>query len=1021
MFNDIPDGIGLWEHQRSALAFVIGRLRANSPACLVRMPTGTGKTGVIACLSLISASGRVLVLTPWKNLREQMVGAIQRGFWASVKYPAPKEDAIVSFVPSTINGVLRSTDAKVLVCTFTTLTELLRDSPHEYAALAASIDAVVVDECHYEPALRWGKAVKSLGKPMILMTATPYRNDLKLFRIEKPSESVFQFTHHEAEAAKIIRRLETRSLPDTTDIPTLSRAFSTAWETALKSGGLICDAPRAIVCCTSAAAIKATVAELRQAGLAAIGIHETFVGSAGTYLLKEVPEKHEAVIWVHQHKLTEGLDDHRFCCVAFFGPVGNDRKLIQQIGRVLRTAKSDKEGAAALLYAPASLKLGERWLAYREFEQSVELLTAQHYRAVVERLLDAQPAVEYFDGRFRRRFRQNALAEDPQVAIAPSVLVREVKSSFSLDEYIEDCTDTLNLTDAIILGTPNAPCQRTTNFALWVYASIANSRLLEDSSLYEVRLEAHCVVVAGDYLLVSDTTGTYPEALIDTSTTALGAADLSRLLDAAYSITNVSTNSAIPFDTVIRASVLRGHDLKLIPASLTDRVQICQAARGVSANGRRYVGMHRGRVRQEISEQQRRRHSASLFKEWAESIAKTLAAPHASNAVLQRYMQTCTPPLAPLPVAMSIDLSQPKIRISSSAGTDLRISASSVEVTPMKGGASSSGSAASAYECTFVLEELQDPPAKVELELVLEYQLDKGRFWFKGKGVRGGQSVQIQEEGGDSAKSFTDYLNQNQELVLIGLNDGSMVYQGRNFYKVDYAHAEQSLLQHFIRPRGVACANEKGTTDELKAAKESGKMAKVFIPGSLFKLIAEGPLSLGFTPEVVICDDLGSECADFVLANFTDRQIALVHAKAGKGTSISASAFHDVIAQAMKNLVYLGRGSETPDGAKTWTRSSFWNKTKIPRLYQAPAKSQTGIALWRKLRSDIIERADGELHVVLVTTGCCDLKELQEAINDPSKRTAETAQLFHLFDGLVGYARQLGVRVTVLDIPYQGP
>lgn len=1021
MFKDIPGEVGLWDHQRRALEFVIGRLQAQSPACLVRMPTGTGKTGVIAGLSIISAPGRVLVLTPWKNLREQMVGALRRSFWASIKYKAPKEEAIVGFVPSTINDALGSTKAKVLVCTFTTLTELHRDSPQEYAALAASIDAVVVDECHYEPALRWGKAVKSLGKPMVLMTATPYRNDLKLFRIEKPSESVYQFTHDEAEGAKIIRRLEMRPLPDTSDIPTLSRAFIKAWKAATESRTLIGDAPRAIVCCTSAADIKATVAELRHAGLGAIGIHETFVGAAGTFLLKEVPETHDAVIWVHQHKLTEGLDDHRFCCVAFFGPVGNDRKLIQQIGRVLRRGPSEKRDAAALLYAPASLKLGERWSAYREFEQSVELLTAEHYRRVVEGLLAAQPDVEYFDGRFRRRFRQDALEDDPQVAIAPSVLIRELKGSFSLDEYIEDCTDTLNLTDAIILGKPNAPCQKTATSALWVYASIANSRLLEDTSLYEVRLEAHCVVVSDGYLLVSDTTGTYPEALIDASTAALGAADLSKLLDSSYSITNVSTSSAIPFDTVIRASVLRGHDLKLIPASLTDRVQICQAARGASAKGRRYVGMHRGRVRQEIPEQQRRRHSVSLFKEWAESIAKALAASHTSNAVLQRYMQTCPPPLAPLPVAMSIDLSQPKIRISSSAGADLRVSASSVEVTPSKGGAPSGGSTASAYECTFLFEELKDPTATVELELVLEYQLDKGRFWFKGKGVRGGQGIQIQEEDGDSAKSFTDYLNQNQELVLIGLHDGAMVYQGRNFYKVDYAHAEQSLLQHFVRPSVVACANEKGTTDELKAAKESGKQAKVFFPGSLFKLIAEGPLSLGFTPEVVICDDLGSECADFVLASFTDRQIALVHAKAGKGSSISASAFHDVIAQAMKNLVYLGRGSETPDGAQSWTRSTYWNNTKIPRLYQAPPRSQTGIALWQKLRSDIIERADAQLHVVLVTTGCCDLKELQKAIKYPSKRTAETAQLFHLFDGLVGYARQLGVRVKVLDVPYQGP
>ncbi|MFA1013193.1 DEAD/DEAH box helicase family protein, partial [Pseudomonas tremae] len=61
MFKDIPSELPLWPHQRSALAFLINHLRQIPEPCLVRMPTGTGKTGVIACLSLLSASGRTLV------------------------------------------------------------------------------------------------------------------------------------------------------------------------------------------------------------------------------------------------------------------------------------------------------------------------------------------------------------------------------------------------------------------------------------------------------------------------------------------------------------------------------------------------------------------------------------------------------------------------------------------------------------------------------------------------------------------------------------------------------------------------------------------------------------------------------------------------------------------------------------------------------------------------------------------------------------------------------------------------
>jgi type I site-specific restriction endonuclease len=45
----------LWEHQKEAINFALDRLRGPHPrkAALLRMPTGTGKTGVIAVLSIV--------------------------------------------------------------------------------------------------------------------------------------------------------------------------------------------------------------------------------------------------------------------------------------------------------------------------------------------------------------------------------------------------------------------------------------------------------------------------------------------------------------------------------------------------------------------------------------------------------------------------------------------------------------------------------------------------------------------------------------------------------------------------------------------------------------------------------------------------------------------------------------------------------------------------------------------------------------------------------------------------------
>lgn len=1010
MYANVPVGLRLWPHQRDALSFLIQHLNSRGDPCLVRMPTGTGKTGVIACLSLLSASGRTLVLTPWSNLRDQMVDSLKAGFWANVGYAIPA-GKIALMLPSSAKTVIADAQVKVIVCTFATLTDLSRTDPALYKELADFVEAVVVDECHYEPAIEWGRAVKGLAKPMVLLTATPYRNDLKLFRIGGMA-NVFHFTHAKAEADAIIRHLAFESLTSSTDIGSLSREFAHRWKTLISTGRLASANPRAIVCCAGAAEIKIAVSVLQAEGLDVVGIHEQFEKSRDKALVKDVPQRtNTAQIWIHQNKLTEGLDDYRFCALVFMCNVGSDRKLVQQIGRVLRSHDSDVTGMPAVMMAPPDFQLEERWQAYREFEQDARVMDAEHFRRVVEGLLSSQPPVEYFDGRFRRRFRTDILSTDPQVAIAPSVLIRKVRPDFTLSDYIEDCTDSLNLTDAIILGDANAPCQRSGEHALWVYASVANSGLLEDTSLYEVTLEAHCAVLAGDYLLVSDTTGTFPEALLEQRTVGIGAADLARLLDASYRVTNVATSSAVPFDTVLRASEHRGHDLKAIPASLTDRVQICRAARGAKRGARRYVGLHRGRVREELSERMRRRHSVALFQAWARSIGAALAATSASNPVLQRYMQPCTAPSAPVAVSAAIDLSQDDIDVVKSDGSRLAIIESSVTVNPSASGASPG------FDCEFKFLDDSTPPNTVAVPVSIEFQKSKGRFWFKSRGVA---SVYVESDDGVKTvrKNLAEFLNQNQDLILIGLTGGSLVYQGKNFYAVDYSHAERSLFDQIVRPTIAACANEKGTEKEIEAAKLAGSKATAFIEGSLFKRIAERNLPLDFTPELVICDDLGSECADFVLANFGQKELALVHAKAGAGAGISASAFHDVVAQAMKNLVYLTRAEEVPGGAGSWTAATRWNNTDIPRLYVAPPGCPTGTDLWAKLRDEIITSANGKLHVVLATTGCCDLTQLKQAVTDPAKRTAETAQLLHLLDGLIGYARQLGVRVTIFDVPF---
>lgn len=1002
----------LWPHQTQAIRFAIHQINSGGGACLIRMPTGTGKTGVIACLTMIANRTTSLVLTPWANLRVQMIDKLTHGFWEERRIK-PNELAVVEMLPTSAKRVLESSKPQVIVATFATLNALRRDHRSTYELLAKKISLVVVDECHYEPAVEWGQSVKQLRAPMVLLTATPYRNDLKLFRITNPTRSTHHFTHKEAVRKKIIRTLAFEELLSPLSIPALSRSFAKFWRSAKRKGSLPSNQPRAIICCAHAEDIESAVRALQEEGLSAIGLHDRFEDSEADDLIRAVPrpEEEKAEIWVHQNKLTEGLDDHRFCCLAIFTPFRNDRKLIQQIGRILRHNGNDRP-VPAIVVAPKEYSVESEWNAYLDFETNLRLLDPQHFRDVVDTLLRSQPDVEYFEGRFRRRFRPNELSENPQVIVPPSAVVRKALRGFSLGEYIENATDALNTKDAVILGPDlNGPCLTGHDFAVWVYASVRNSRYLQNTSLYEVKLETHCVVVTNDHVLIADSRGILPREYLEENTASVSREALIRFLDKKFRPTHVSVDNSIPYDTVLRGQDVRGYDLLRIPTSLTDRIQICRAARGTNENSeRRYIGITNGRLRKEETLEERRSFGPLRFVDWARDVSRILRSQTPANPLFERYMPTCEPPDSPIPRTICIDLLRLNLSLTLSDGTPCCLQAPSADVQQIASNNHMS------YECTLVVASRERKPEPLSLQL--HYERSKCRFWF---GKKKGPAIQVNQNDGDnSSKSLVDFLNQNQDIVLIGLEGGDIVYQDRNFYRIDYSHAEKALVELIRRPTGLQpYLTEKGSLKQIQAARRTG--ATNFSEQSIFRAIAENAPKFPFRADFLICADLGTECADFIAGSFDERELALIHAKAGSGEGISAKTFHEVVAQAMKNLAYLTRNAETPKGVGSWRSDRMWNRTQIPRLYRAPVASPEANALWSKIKTEILGASNPNLYAVLVTTGCCDIEKLREAVKNASKRTPEVAQLLHLLDGLNSFSRQLGVQLLIYDLPFAKP
>jgi superfamily II DNA or RNA helicase len=78
----------LWKHQKEAVETVAHYMEADSDgSALIRMPTGTGKTGVIATVArALRNIQNVLILTPWAALREQLEKDLGVRFWSKIGF-----------------------------------------------------------------------------------------------------------------------------------------------------------------------------------------------------------------------------------------------------------------------------------------------------------------------------------------------------------------------------------------------------------------------------------------------------------------------------------------------------------------------------------------------------------------------------------------------------------------------------------------------------------------------------------------------------------------------------------------------------------------------------------------------------------------------------------------------------------------------------------------------------------------------------------------------------------------------
>jgi hypothetical protein len=262
---------GLWAPQRRAIALSLAYLSSQRlthqplpdimrESALIKMPTGSGKTAVIATLACCAAKvKRTIILTPRKALVEQMMQDLSWRFWSRFDYcyidtildRRSRQNAeflaklehrkATSIDRLSEKGYLeiwkgRQKERQIIVGTFNALHAVLGIEPpahrsmqgsearkpaavlqdckkdptdrkgiENFRSLLRETDLLIVDEGHYEPAFSWAQCVESLNVPTIIFSATPYRNDYKYFNVL--GNFAFNLSFQEAVEHQIIREV----------------------------------------------------------------------------------------------------------------------------------------------------------------------------------------------------------------------------------------------------------------------------------------------------------------------------------------------------------------------------------------------------------------------------------------------------------------------------------------------------------------------------------------------------------------------------------------------------------------------------------------------------------------------------------------------------------------------------------------------------------------------------------------------------------------------------------------------
>lgn len=905
-----------WPHQQEAIKTIKSYLDEYaggqpSGSCLVNMPTGSGKSGVIAAASqFFRQSSAVLVIVPRITLREQLAADIQSRFWNHLEC-GPNEPS--EELPKDVVELESSSDlvnnedltGSILVATAQLVSTIFRyrnKSEHKYHEefdrLSDAVSMVIFDEGHYKPAPKWGKVTRALNAPTILFTATPFRNDLKIFNIDENQSKCLTF--HRAVDNGYIRDVNFHQCSyDGNAADFVDETFKKYQEIFDKSPSDT-GAPRAIIRCDDHHHILQIGKALDSKNVSWVGIHENFDDNESTNKFQHVPgfEETEAVFWVHQFKLLEGVDDSRFELLSLYGELKNGRSLVQQVGRVIRNPDNEPEATAHVLDFSGGDQEA-RWknfLSYDHLLKKHGLKVLRLSERLLEALQEAFPDVVYMDGRFRSPgVLESIEEEDLLLPTRTSVLQTPMSANEIASEYREELEDEEDCA-VEVLNTGN-----TVSPQIILYVRFRTSRHLDERYFVEPRFNVVLIHKIDGYLFCLDT-GSSRLSELDLEVQVIDSKSLKSLFDKGNTLTDVNLlNSDVGAD-VVRSKEIRAVDVGDLAHSFEDSRYVCSRVTGrtsVNIEGdertrRRYVGLSTARV----SDSSASYVKVNEYVNWLEEISGSLKGANEPPTAFRRYGREVERPDDPEPQNILLDIADLEERcVLNDDGKGqpeaMRIDRHCQDIN---------------NEGKFTVNANGE-----NAEVSIEYDEDRKRYELECDRL----SLYEITDGAEEKWSLLNFLNRYQSFRVIPESPG-VIYTRGSFYSPsidfgkEYDDERTGILSTLIPVEELEhVSSEKGS---------STGPGKGWSDGCLFDLIDSRGGGTGLenylqdpSPDILVCDDMGDEFADFIaIWREKSKRVAFIHAKAGSKKSLkAASPLQDVCSQAVKNLGELGAFEES--------------------------------------------------------------------------------------------------------------